>query len=114
VNGKLCGAEVLERSGLLRSEFNVFVAAHAATASAARANARVEQQAGPVAELERAQQAHLAFETTSRRGTSLQERKQELHDEAVIIFEATLRAGQKMTGAQRDKLWNDAELSKQL
>jgi hypothetical protein len=27
----------------------------------------------------------------------------------VIIFEATLRAGQKMTGAQRDKLWNDAE-----
>jgi hypothetical protein len=62
-----------------------------------------------VAELERAQQAHLEFETTSRRVTSLQERKQELYDEAVIIFEATLRAGQKMTGAQGDKLWNDAE-----
>jgi hypothetical protein len=43
VNGKFCGAEVLERSGFLRSQFDVFVAAHVATASAARANARVEQ-----------------------------------------------------------------------
>jgi hypothetical protein len=60
-------SEVLERSGFLRSEFDVFVAAHAATASTARADARVEQQAGPVAEFERAQQAHVAFETTSRR-----------------------------------------------
>jgi hypothetical protein len=52
----------------------------------------VEQQAGPVhvAELERAQQAYVAFETTSRRVASVQERKEELYDEAVIIFEATL------------------------
>jgi hypothetical protein len=52
----------------------------------------VKQQAGPVAptELERAQQAHVAFETTSRRVVSVQERKQELYDEVVIIFEATL------------------------
>jgi hypothetical protein len=34
-NGKLCGAEVLQRSGFLRSDFEVFVAAHATTASAA-------------------------------------------------------------------------------
>jgi hypothetical protein len=27
----------------------------------------------------------------------------------VIIFEATLQAKQKMTGAQMDTLWNDAE-----
>jgi hypothetical protein len=99
VNGKFCVAEVLKRSGFLRSELDVFVAAHAATAYAARANARVEQQAGPVTELERAQQAHVAFETTSRRVASVQERKQELYDEAVIIFKATLRGGQKMTGA---------------
>jgi hypothetical protein len=84
------GAEVIE-SGFLRSEFDVFVAAHAATTSAARATgtARVEQQAGSVAELERAQQAHVAFKTTLRRVASVQERKQELYDEAVIIFEAT-------------------------
>jgi hypothetical protein len=60
------------------------------TASDARTNARVEQQAGPVAKLERAQQAHVAFETTLRRVASAQERKQELYDEAVSIFEATL------------------------
>jgi hypothetical protein len=62
-----------------------------------------------MAELERTQQAHVALETTSRCVASVKERKQELDDEAVIIFEATLRAGQKMTGAQRDTLWNDAE-----
>ena len=50
----------------------------------------MDQQAGPMAELERAQQAHVAFETTSRRVTSVQERKQEVYDEAVIVFEATL------------------------
>jgi hypothetical protein len=87
-------ADVLERSGFLRSEFGVFVAARTATPSdsAARANARVEQQPGPVAELERAHQAHVAFETTSRRVASVQEREQKLYDEAVIIFEATPRA----------------------
>ena len=95
VIGKFCGAEVLERSGFLRSEFDVFVAAHAATATVARANARVDQQAGLMAEVERAQQAHVAFEMTSRRVTSIQERKQEVYDEAVIVFEATLRAGKK-------------------
>jgi hypothetical protein len=64
-----------------------------------------------VAELERAQQAHVrvTFETISRRVASEQERTQVLYDEAVIIFEATLRAGQKMTGAQKDTLWNDTE-----
>jgi hypothetical protein len=75
MNGQICATEVLERSGFLRSEFGIFVAAHAATASAARANARVEQQAGPVTELERAQQTHVAFETTSHRVASVQERK---------------------------------------
>jgi hypothetical protein len=62
-----------------------------------------------MAKLERTQQAHVAFKTTARHVASVQERKQGLYDEAVIIFEATLRAGQKMTGAQRDTLWNDAE-----
>jgi hypothetical protein len=90
VIGKFCGADVLQRSGFLRSEFDVFVAAHATTAPAARANARVEQQAGLAAELERAHQAYVAFETTSRRVASVQEHKEELYDEAVIIFEAIL------------------------
>jgi hypothetical protein len=41
---------------------------------------------------------------------TVQERIQKLYDEAVIIFEATLQPGQKMTGAQRViTLWNDAE-----
>jgi hypothetical protein len=84
-------------------------AATAVLVHAARADARVEQQAGPMAELERAQQAHVAFEAISRCVASVQEREQKLYDEAVIIFEATLRAGQKMTGAQRDTLWYDAE-----
>jgi hypothetical protein len=72
------------RSGFLRSEFGVFVTAHASTASSARANAKVEEQAGPVTELERAQQAHVAFEMTLRRAASVQERKQEVYNEAVI------------------------------
>jgi hypothetical protein len=39
-SGKLCGAEVLERSNFLRSKFDAFAIAHKATAGAARACAR--------------------------------------------------------------------------
>jgi hypothetical protein len=47
--------------------------------------------------------------TPSRLVTSVQERKQELYDEAVIRFEANLRPGKAISGNQRDKLWNAAE-----
>jgi ubiquinone biosynthesis protein COQ9 len=68
----------------------------------------------PVTELERAQKAHLVFETTPRNVASVQERKQEIYNEAVIIFEATPRAGQKVTGAQTQGTRCGTTLSKRL
>ena len=112
--GKYCGAEVLERSGFARAEFDAFTTAHTATAAATRAHARAQQEDGPVAELERAQQALVSSAgSTSRHVTLLQVRKQELYDDAVALFETSLSGGKKMTGSQRDILWNEAEQTAQ-
>jgi hypothetical protein len=40
--------------------------------------------------------------------TSVQVRKNELHAEAVALFESKSK-GRRLTPGQRDKLWNDAE-----
>jgi hypothetical protein len=109
--GKMCGAEVLERSCLLLSEFNQFATAHKATEFAARATSRQAAEAAPVAVLGRAQQrVALAGEGVSRIASALQARKQELYDAAVAIFESKRSAGgRKATPKQLDDAWNEAE-----
>jgi hypothetical protein len=109
--GKMCGAEVVERSCLLLSEFREFAAAHKADNAAARANSQKTAEAAPVVALGRAQQrVALAGEGVSRTASALQARKQELYDEAVAIFEAKRSAGgRKVTPKQLDDAWNEAE-----
>jgi hypothetical protein len=97
---------VIERCCFLLSELTTFASAHKTEASAERAKARQVAQAGPVAELERAQ-ILASTGPASRAVKSVQVRKKDLYEEAVALFEANQK--KRMTAAQRDKLWNEAE-----